>query len=76
MHGQKGKITLSFTSPEKEFIFYFYAVITSRGKEKSPEHNYSWRREGVLPEDYEEIIRKYQRNTPYDREVKGAGGGD
>ena len=31
---KKRKITLSFTSPEKDFFFYIYDVITSPEKEK------------------------------------------
>ncbi len=38
----KGKITLSFTSPENVF-FYFCDVITSPGKKKSAGTYYSYR---------------------------------
>jgi hypothetical protein len=37
---KKGKITLSFASPEKDFFFYIYDVITSPEKEKSSANHY------------------------------------
>jgi hypothetical protein len=37
---KRGKITLSFTSPEKDFFIYIYDVITSPEKEKSSANYY------------------------------------
>jgi hypothetical protein len=38
---KKGKITLSFASPDKEIYFFIYQVITWEKRKKSPDHNYS-----------------------------------
>jgi len=37
---KKRKITLSFTSPEKDFFFYIYDVITWGEKKSSANHYY------------------------------------
>jgi hypothetical protein len=39
---KKGKITLSFTSPEKEVFFYIYDVIVKQKKRKRSVNHYIW----------------------------------